>query len=431
MDCSNGKRSRRYYYPHCLVSSLICLIPDLDSIASSIGYSWIETENHKRPTIALIQTKRMDLNLRPENLYALSLAGLKTGYEEVLCIDDLPKQKPFPSNTFVLVDHNRIAPAFTADNPAAHVVGVIDHHEDEGLYQDVSPRIISPSGSCTSLVVNSNRDHQLPTELATLLLTAIFIDTGGLKVGGKATREDRAAAVFLIPQSTLANSIDPTVLAPLAENPALESTILQEIPSIRDLSVELSAKKENLTHLGTLDLLRRDYKEYTFTLSSGVAIRAGLSTVLRNLGSCDDLWNWSRKWMAHRGLTIHGTLTSFRDESKINRLGKPKHRREMAWVVGESTERLKLDGLPDDEDSDGWVVPKGLDVDDLASRLWAGLESSEVLQLKEHKKFKADEGDGRTRVYEQGNTNATRKETAPLLKSVLEALPTVDESKSS
>jgi exopolyphosphatase len=396
---------------------------DLDSIASSIGYSWIETKVYKRPTIALIQTKRADLSLRPENLYALFLAGLSAGYEEVLCKDDIPKRKPFPSNRFALVDHNRILSSFTIDNPATHVVGVIDHHDDEGLYQDASPRIIVRSGSCASLVAYSNRDHQLPAELATLLLCAILIDTSGLKVGGKATQEDRAAAIILIPQSTLASSLDPVLLAALTESPTSESGKLHEIPSIHDLAIELSTKKETLTHFGTLDLLRRDYKEYMLTLPSGVTIRAGLSSVPRNLSSCDDLWNWSRKWMAHRGITIHGILTSFRDENKLNKSGRPKHKREMAWVVCQGADRSKIQGLPDDDndDDDGWLAPRQLDVDGLASKLWAGLEESEELQLKKHNKFKVDEKDiGRTRAYEQGNTDATRKETAPLLKRILE-----------
>src|ERR1700678_3511844 len=86
---------------------------DLDTITSSIAFAWVAQEL----TVALIQVERADLNLRAGNLYALSLAGLSETQDELTLTElvDLP----FPSQTFVLVDHNRLGSLFTLDNPKA------------------------------------------------------------------------------------------------------------------------------------------------------------------------------------------------------------------------------------------------------------------------------------------------------------------------
>lgn len=70
--------------------------------------------------------------------------------EFILILLELKKSTHGPS--FILVDHNHFKiPGF--DGNTISVAGIIDHHVDEGLYQDASPRIIQTCGSCTSLVV--------------------------------------------------------------------------------------------------------------------------------------------------------------------------------------------------------------------------------------------------------------------------------------
>ncbi|KAF8208339.1 hypothetical protein K438DRAFT_1904572 [Mycena galopus ATCC 62051] len=390
---------------------------DLDSVASSIAYAWVQSQIHGKPSIPLIQTGQDDLNLRAENLYALKLAGIDDPQQQLLSITDLEGVKPFPSTTFALVDHNHLGHLFSADNPNAHVVAVIDHHEDEHFYEDCAdPRKVAPAGSCASHVATLYpKESEIPRELATLLLSAILIDTGGLVPGGKAVQVDNEAASYLIPRSTLTDSISTTTLSSISPT---SPGMLSSIAEVKRLSDDLSDKKIDVSHLGAWDLLRRDYKEYTYTLNwhpSAPTIKAGLSTVpvkLRSWGSGGKLEREAQRWMEHRQLSVLGVLTSFRDTRKFGKSGKGKHRREMAWFVRDGSDSQTLQ------------------LDDVASRMWKGLEASEEIKVTKHEKMNLGNSKDippnvRAIAYKQGNPNATRKATAPLLKNILETSESV------
>lgn len=350
----------------------------------------------------------------------------------MLCIDDLPSQTPFPSTAFALVDHNRLLPPYTKDNPAARVTAIIDHHADEGQHINANPRVVRPAGSCSSLVTTIHCPDELPSDLATLLFSAILIDTGGLKVGGKALDVDRAAAAYLIPRSSFAETLSQETLLALggpakqgiagagAEPHTLTAEELQGVPLVKDLAGQLAGAKFDLSALSTPELLRRDYKEYNFALpwERGTTIKAGLATVPRKLKKCEDVVKWSMHWMAHRGLTVFGVLTSFEGKPKPGK-SKGKHKREQLWFVRDGSGILE--GFEEGEQVE--QVPQ-LDLKELAHRLWEGLEDSKVLDLEKHKKFKVEEKGVpkfvKAKVYLQGNANATRKATAPLLKTILE-----------
>lgn len=405
---------------------------DLDSIASSIAFAWIQSEVHKKPTIPLIQMHRDDLTLRPENIHALSLAGLESPVSQLLTLTDLSSFTPFPSTSFALVDHNRLGPSY-ASNPSAEVVAVIDHHDDENLHPTASPRTISPCGSCAShlaLLCPS----EVPSELATLLLTAILIDTAGLKPGGKALKTDVDAAAFLVPLSLYAQSLSPKVASNLfntqtvAEQWAKTGQGLYQAPAIRDLTKSLLTKKEDVTLLNSRDLLRRDYKEYTYVLpgAGNRSIKAGLSSVpvsLEVMAKEGKLEGAMVAWMKERGITVFGVLTSFRGGSD----GKGNHKREMAWLVYGAAEKADGETSPtSDHDAAGPEAgTEGVDFEKLAQKLWKGLQDSADIKVKKHKKISLEKGEklpsgANGMVYKQGNVKATRKVTAPLLQSILE-----------
>lgn len=407
---------------------------DLDSVASSIAFAWIQSEVHKKPTIPLIQIQRDDFTLRAENIYALSLAGIDNPEEQLLSISDVEDMKPFPSHNFALVDHNRLGQIFSMDDSTSQVVAVIDHHEDEGLYKDTAnPRIIAPAGSCTSHVA-ALCPSEVPAELAALLLCGILIDTSGLKPSGKALQVDYDAAGFLVTKSTFAPSLPPKLLTALLDDPKSKTDAIYEAPAIKALTKTLSTKKSDLSHLSGWDLLRRDYKQYEYALDwapNQPSINAGLSTVpvaLNLWGKKGKLEEAVTAWMKHRDLTVLGVLTSFKDGSKPGKSGKGKHKREMAWFVREDLEeRTSGDG----------AGSKGLDYHELATHLWKGLEDSPEINVKKHKKINLEK-DGKlpqgmmARVYNQLNVEASRKVIAPLLKNILESqntLPTTSEKK--
>lgn len=388
---------------------------DLDTIASSIAYSWIASTAHKTPTIALLQLEREDIHLRPENVHALNLSLLDASHKDLLTLSDIPSSSRFPSTKFALVDHNRLLHRYTVDNPDATVVGVIDHHEDEGLYKDTAePRVITvPTGSCSSLVTRLLEEacpEQVPPDLATLLICAILIDTDGLKLGGKAEQSDRDAADFLAPRSVLGPAL-PLQSAPQpAGSPPPKPHKLERAPAIKALTKTLQTMKFGIESLSTRDLLRRDYKEYSLTpsWSSSNQINIGLATVPLNLKTWlpkdPEFWESTEGWINERGLAALGILTSYRVK-QIGRGGLGKHRRQILFVV---------------KDQDG--------AGELEERLWKGLEGSEELKVERRdwsvKKYGAklvEVGQKkRARLYTQGNVKATRKAVAPLVKKIVE-----------
>lgn len=402
---------------------------DLDTVASSIAFAWIRTGTQNIPTIPFIQTDRSDIGLRAENIYALSLAGVQGS--ELLCAGDFPWTEAFPSNTFALVDHNRLLPQYSIGNSDVKVVAVVDHHEDEGLYKDsATPRIITPAGSCASHIAHLCHPP-VPAGVASLLLSAILIDTQGLKAGGKALDVDREAAAFLISQATSSLSPSPVNPFPLSQGHAFKPDEVAGLQFIRDLTAELDEKKNDVSRLGTRDLIRRDYKQSRINLpwvSNGTYVNSGLSTVPVDLKSwiprnTQEFWSSVKAWMEQRKLSVLGILTSFHDEKKPGESGKGKHKRQMLWVVreGEIVDDTQLE-------IDSSKIPQKFNVEDLASRLWAGLEASEELELKrgDLEKFGISNQDVhssmRIRIYKQGNASASRKVTAPLLKNILESV---------
>ncbi|CEQ40911.1 SPOSA6832_02591, partial [Sporobolomyces salmonicolor] len=397
---------------------------DLDSLASSVAYATFANADpsSSRTCVPLVLTARSDLYLRPENVEALSRAHISD--DSLLTIDDLPPSKLSNLGTsFALVDHNVLLPTFRSfpdDLDAAEddrkVLSILDHHADESRHLAASPRLIQPVGSCASLVAthfsSSRPNLTIPSPIADLLLSAILIDTR-LKpstAGGKATPVDLSSVDALLPFSSFARAT--------SSSEFVQTDALEALKAHHDV---LSAKKSDVSWMRGRDLLRRDYKEYV-----EAGIRYGLATVPLGLdvwldkasegagaagerdegqgqgqgqGKVDALLEDVRAWMAERGLGLCGVLTSYTHVKKSGKEGK--HRRELLIVSHSGAlDRVVFDGL----------------------------EADPVLELEEWKvldRYGKDHGerDGeRWKVWNQGNTKATRKQVAPALKRlVLEA----------
>ncbi|KAF5348880.1 hypothetical protein D9756_009795 [Leucocoprinus leucothites] len=420
---------------------------DLDTMASSIAYAWIESEVHRRPTVPLIPIEREDLDLRAENIYALKQAGISKPREQLLFLTDIPQLKDqdtsFPSQRFALVDHNKIKDRYIHNNPDARVVAIVDHREDEGLYKETAlPRIVLPCGSCCSHITASILPSQdkpsginvtIPRELATLLLCGIMIDTDGLRPGGKALQIDRDAAATLIPISTYAQTITPSLFSTLNSGTKPNGNAVYDEKSMKDLASTLSDKKTDLSHLGTRDLLRRDYKEYDYRvewLPGAPKIRLGLSTIPVPLK------NWAREgtvekeillWMKTRGLHIHGAITSFKEKPKKKdkeasvkgkeKEKKGKARREQVWMVVDPAI------FENDEQANYSSEGRKIDLEVLSQKLFEDLEKDVSLKLAAHQLVLNKNGvlpsGVNIKVYHQGDPTPTRKHTAPLLKKIL------------
>ncbi|KAF8273548.1 hypothetical protein EI94DRAFT_1715258 [Lactarius quietus] len=365
---------------------------DLDSLASAVAYAWYATHHLGQPTVPLLQTPRADISLRAENLYALDFSGVDSS--NLLTGDELPTNSA-PAEKSALLDHNTLARRFAAYE-RVRVVAIIDHHDDEKHHLDASPRIIEvPTGSCSSLVarlIKKEWPGGMSCAVARLLLSAILIDTGGLKAGGKAEVADREVGPFLLERAELTGA---------SVNNIIDT---QRVEEVKALTKMLEAKKDSVDHLAPRDLLRRDYKEYRWVPSWNAesTLVVGLASVPRSVKAITGgdekggmaLGTACASWVKDKGLDMLGILTSWKD--------KGRHRREMLWVVR--------------------------DVKEAKKRLWNGLEASEELRLerKEGKKYSAglESGVGKglkVRIYEQGNGQATRKVAAPLIRAIVES----------
>jgi len=214
---------------------------------------------------------------------------------------------------------------------------------------------------------------------------------------------------YLFPHSTFIAALQTPVVD---LNP---TTDFNNIPILKDLTKNLRTKKEDVSRLGTRDLLRRDYKEYTFIPSwaKDSQIQIGLASVPVGFETWiprdRDFYTAVEGWVKERQVAALVVLTSFSDEGpkKKSKKSKGKHKRQLLAVVADNK--------------------------DLVSTLFPGLEQNSQLQLEERsfKKFGAKKAAGdfggelRAKVYKQGDVDATRKVVAPIIKEVVEGPPGV------
>jgi exopolyphosphatase len=370
----------------------------LDSVTSSISYAYLASHLPSlSPStlryVPLIQTYRADLKLRPENIAALTASSV--ALSSLLTLDDLPSD--LSSLSYVLVDHNKLGELYGGKDNSERVVGVLDHHVDEGLYETTKLRLIRVVGSCSSLITthfisvflkttDSEEARRIwTTEVADLLLSAILIDTSlkPLAQGGKATEADFTAVQFLIPFSSYQNSLNARV-------------------ELEAMNSKLQETKNDVGGMSGRDLLRRDYKEYPFigTASSTKKEKYGLATVPLSftewLKKDEEEKGWTtileqaKEWMVEKDLIFLGILTTFKIPKHKDDAGdkvKKSHGRELMIIIREDAVTL----LP------------------LLEKIKGAVE----LELVEKAR-----GEG-WRVWDQNNPKATRKQVAPAVAAIL------------
>ncbi|KAG8684237.1 Exopolyphosphatase, partial [Ceratobasidium sp. 423] len=360
---------------------------DLDSCASALAQSYLSTIlDHKR-IVALIQTPRADLRLRAENLLAFNYAYLDKNNTDLLTPDEITAS--------IKLEGLRSSYALGPLASAERVTFIFDHHEDEHAHLDANPRIIHPAGSCASIVIDYLKPRLPPnpvlgdaiTDVYSLLLTAIMIDTGGLEDNSKTTEYDTIAANYLYPHTQFGASS-------LAGGENKDRMTMSELANV------LVDKKRDVSELSGHDLLRRDYKEFEWNNSRGVLVRVGLSTVPMGLkhwierDGKNKFWAAQDAWIKERKLDVSGVLTTFRTRTKN------KHKREMLLVFPQTEEVAD--------------APTGLEF-----KLYTGIESNSELGA-EQKDIPGVEG-RRARAWEQTEKQATRKQIAPAFKAIIGA----------
>lgn len=303
---------------------------DLDSMAAALTWAYhlqhstANSTNHVK-AIALLQTPADALDLRPENKLALHNSLMSSGHSDLLTLDELPEDPQTLSKDIkgiVIVDH----PVPLRKWSNAPILSMFDHHKDNGAGAHAHPRIFETVASCTTLVARQMLDeleelpqeYHLPHELLELILSAISIDSKGLK---EATDADRETAERVLRRSNW-------------QDADLDAKMEQ-------LDDKLGDAKKDLDHLGVRDLLRRDWKgDLVDTPSPRTpTVSLGFSSIPYSFEDqikkteFGELFSWfaiEAAWTAQVGADISVALNKYkiRDEN-----GKKRKIREIVLCV--------------------------------------------------------------------------------------------------
>ncbi|KAF9095791.1 Exopolyphosphatase [Mortierella sp. AD031] len=249
---------------------------DLDSIVSALTTSFFLAHSGAYPdkvVLPFVNIPKIDLTLRSDAEFMLEANHINR--DLLFFRDDLPTLEKLVAKgklSLFLVDHNELMGTM-ASLAEAKVVGVLDHHADQGLYKDTAnPRRIEMIGSCCSLVADHFLKAQMDKNLSSqanngevpswvqqvtcLLLGPILIDTQDLKPERKKVKPlDLAMAKFIFPFTGW--------------------------ESMEDLFHRIDSARRDTSRLSYYDLLRKDYKEWTVQhYKTGEDVRVGISSVI-------------------------------------------------------------------------------------------------------------------------------------------------------
>lgn len=450
---------------------------DLDSCASSILGAYCYTvalQLNKAPrlpssypsfkpeiVIPLINIHREDLNLRPDITFLLSTVGYSI--HSVAFLDDFSaKIDKSSSSTLpsynstdayaVLVDHNKLDGPTRQLFKADRVVGILDHHADEGAYKEANPRIIVKTGSCMSVLATYWRNQfglgkgesvsfsqeDKSGALSSLLtgsdavkfsilgLGPIVSDTSGLT--NKVDNEDKEAFAFYSkiieenseyipsnedkgiennkPSSSDSSATFVSTTTVVSSDTLGSSGLPDTFTHPGKFSKLLDSKKRDISSMSPSQLLRKDYKEWDRDEDSPSQkdLKIGISSIpasLREIYSkyssesngrtefAKDAKNWGKK----RGLDLFVAMTTYHNS-------KGAFCRDL-FLVATS---------PKLADSEVRSLIKNL---------------TEPLDLKdpEDKDHILYDEESDTYQFLQGESKSSRKQVAPLVRHLVQGIP--------
>lgn len=317
---------------------------DLDSMTAALAWAYhlehstMDTD-HPRKAIALLQYPRDALDLRPENKVALRNAKMSSGHRDLMTIDELPEDPETLSRKvmgIVLVDHPK--PLRRWDD--ARILSIFDHHEDSGWAPDAEPRIFEKVASCTTLIGRQMLDelealpkeYHLPHELLELMLSAIAVDSNGLK------KKDATELDWESSRRILARS-------------RWHKKKLKKV--MEDLEDEVEDAQDDIDDMGLRDLLRRDWKDELIDTPSPKTptVILGLASIPMSMDEqiqrtqFQELFDWfavEAAWTAEVGVDITVALSKYK--IKTSKKGKKK--------IREITLTVRADVRVDEEQAD-------------------------------------------------------------------------------
>ena len=374
---------------------------DMDSVVSALVYGYLSFRKHDTFCIPLINTERKNFKLRRDILNLLKREAIT---EDLLFfVDDLGLIISKPID-LVLVDHCNIQGEKLSqwfESGWATITGIIDHHADEGAFLGCQPRIITTSGSCSSLVFNYWYEQfekkivdEEETTLIELLLAPLILDTSYFS---EQVEEDDVKAFeayrYIIGKRT-------HEVSPLSDYAS--SKIKKDSDGLKLYYKSLKKAKNDVEGFSFEDHLMKDYKQYKFAKGKNSFIKIGFSSLKYSMLSILTTYSETEvlEAVAHikkeYDLDVLMILTSF-SKSDLKK-------REFAYVFD------KADPV---EDIISLIPESSKDTLDL---------NSDVYDLRKIKS-KVDhlnKSDIYFKILNQGNTWATRKKVVPVVKSIIE-----------
>ena len=371
---------------------------DADSIISAICLAFVEG---KTPIVPV--TRDEFVYARPEVESLLQLAGISNASTKLLFIEDLTFILQKSENTdddvrrLTLVDHNTINDSLHKFRHMFDVVEIVDHHQDEKRYSDVSgkQRNIAFKGgkaltaSTTTLVAEimlQQTDTPSPS-MSTLLLGVILLDSFNLDESfGKVTSRDRDAVSRLLSHTDWSKS---GLLA--------NSTPSNELLTIdtNELYNHIQYAKYSLDwHAFSVERgLGYDYKAYTFGRENAEQI-FGISSILTpivTLMEKEEFILETLEFMRSKGITFLGIMSQFTTNGSL--------RRQLAVCsYGEQWLGVMMQG------------------DRLASRIYKELDLKEVdIPSFDITSQQMISNKMQVHLYDQVNIKPSRKQIGPLL----------------
>ncbi|KAK7206691.1 hypothetical protein BZA70DRAFT_288160 [Myxozyma melibiosi] len=387
---------------------------DLDSFTSSLIFAYL-TATHPTPTfkdrsyssvIPIVNIPREEVSIRPELLFLLSTLSIPES--DVICKDEFLASLSTASENVdvVVLDHNNLL-SDLGEKFSSRVVGILDHHVDEGLHKDAEPRVIAPVGSCTTLVVSYYKDYftskpdtdeqaKLVSDVARLALAPIVVDTANLT--SKATPEDFEAVKLLNgvladdALSQFTQAVEETSVESKEDEES--STKKSKADPLETYFSALMNAKRSIDGLSLRDILRKDYKEWREDNGRSVGISSSVKSLkwtVEKFGA-EKFREGVTKWVEERKLDAFVFMDSYVTEAG-------QFRRDLFVTVCS-------------EKGDGCVrefvkaAKKEFELEEIS-----GKESIKDLTVDEETGFW---------FWNQGNLKASRKQVAPLIREYMQ-----------
>ncbi|GEQ67764.1 hypothetical protein JCM33374_g1429 [Metschnikowia sp. JCM 33374] len=363
---------------------------DMDSVVSAITYAYFYHKCYPKeePLLPLVNISREEFRLRKDIVLLLGKHDICSS--RIFFLDDvrsLNTQFPTADLDVVLVDHCNLQGELLTElyeQKRLRVSGIVDHHADEGVFLDASPRIIHSNGSCSALVFNYWAGKIGPIEdkdAIQLLLGPLLIDTSNMQQKVEAGDREAYAQYTKV----------------LAGSGGVLQTSESGSSPFTALFSELKTAKKDLDGFSLFDILRKDYKQFKFVSKSNGAVSVGFSSIGKPLSWVLSKFPVSEVLESLKNMSETFHLDVVIITSSFTQKDTGIYTREFCF----STHKAGLEQLA--SFADDLQLAEGFYKEKKVAQALAQINNSVIFK-----------------VYNQQNTAASRKQVVPVIKDVIE-----------